>query len=479
MGLLAGLGVGGAPREAAPAVRGRLVLRREGRREGDAALAGWSGAKVVPRALPRTEVHAYGRAGDLVLQGSEGTSLTVAATEDSPGHRPLQGALVDVDVDGTEGADPLLWLKVGWRDGGGRVHVPDVADVETTACGSGSEGVSIQAVSDGVMLRTEVCALAGGRYRLKTLAAGLAPDASIVDELHPGTALPAIEGQGFDWDGEHPTRFVTFAEHGVAFAYEASAGTRAVRNRVRIATEVFPTALHVVHANGAAQRTLSLARGDALDAIALLRASTRSFSAGFEDGAAGTVTVVGGDGRPFAFGAVPAGRAARAPAPGFGEACELRDEAGVPAGERIPIPRRGRGRAGASRGRRALAGVRRRRGPPAGGARDGARAGRDARSAVRARRPRLRRGRVSLSPGRSRRSPPRAGSLLRPRHPRARPLAGPRERRRGGRRRAARDGDLARRGRHLGVGGGRLPPARGPQPRLHGDARGAAGDARQ
>lgn len=353
--LLAGLGVAVVwiVRHAPPQARGPSADAGAG----DAAIAAFRGAKVTPRANPRTQVHAYGRAGDLVLSGSERTALTVAATADEPGHRPLQGALVDVDVDGAEGADPLLWLKVGWRDGGGKVHLPDVADVETMACGADSEGLTVQAVSDGVTLRTEVCALEGGRYRLKTLAAGLDPDASIVDELHPGTALPTIEGQGFDWDGEHPTRYVTFAEHGVAFAYEANAATRAIRNRVRIATEVFPTAIHVVHANGAAVRTLSLARGDALDAVGLLRASTRSFAVGFEDGAAGTVTVVDGAGRALASGAVPAGgsRALRLP-PGFGEACEIRDEAGVLAGGRVSIPPDdGGGTARVARGGGALA----------------------------------------------------------------------------------------------------------------------------
>jgi hypothetical protein len=299
----------------------------------------WPGARVSPLSEPRTGVHAYGRAGDLLLAGSEGTSLVIAAAPDAPGKRPLRGALLDLRVAGVEDSgDPLLWFRVGWRSADGKLHMPAASRVERLECATGSDGLVFDSDVDGVLLRSELCAEAGGLYRLVSGATRLPTGAVLADELHTGTSPPAIEGQGPEWEGEFPTRFVTFAEHGIAVAYEGSP-MRALRKRVHIASEVYPTAVTLVHEpGGSVIRTLRIVRGDALDALGALSIATRSFTTGLKDGALGTVTLLDGKGAPLVSGTLGSDgqKALRLP-PGFGEACELRDAHGVLGGERVTI----------------------------------------------------------------------------------------------------------------------------------------------
>ena len=98
--------------------------------------------RVEALALPRLSPHAYGRAGDLVLHGSENVALTFAARDDDPGHRPLKGALLDVDIDASDRADPLLWWRPGWvdRHREPQIHALVAKTVSPATCADQSAG---------------------------------------------------------------------------------------------------------------------------------------------------------------------------------------------------------------------------------------------------------------------------------------------------------------------------------------------------
>lgn len=313
------------------------------------ALAGgplFAGAKVLTIEAPRTTPHAYARKGDWTLGGSDGTRLSFAATDDAPGHRPLRGSVVDVDAtaDGVDEGDPLLWLKTGWRGADGAFHWAPRPVVQKLACaseGRASDGIAIDADVDGVKLRTQWCAHEKGVYSATTRAEGLAAGASVVDEVNPGTAPPIIDRLGSEWEGEVETRFLAFAEHGTAVTIEpaGSGKTYAVRKRVRIAGEVFPSAVSLAYPAGpSAVRTLRVARGDALTALAGFSKASREVHVGLERNVAGTVSIMNADGAPLATGdlATNGPRELRLPE-GFGETCELRDAWGVKADARVPI----------------------------------------------------------------------------------------------------------------------------------------------
>jgi hypothetical protein len=292
----------------------------------------------------RTSPHAYGRKGDLVLSDETGASLTFAATEDEPGHRPLRGALIDIGTKAQDQSDPLLYWRAGWRDAGGRMHPLIAKSVTATAeCANADEGVRIEGIADGVSLVTVVCPEGHGQFHAATSGAAsgirLPEGAAIADEIHPGTATALIDGQGSDWDGEHPTSFVALAEYGLTFLVQGD-GLRASRNRPHIAAEVFTSPIAVRYSKAVAMRTLTVAAGDALDALNLVavgHSAQRQLAVTWQGQAGATLTLQDGSGRPLATGALVMGeRTFRLP-DGFGALASVRDGAGVAAADAWPI----------------------------------------------------------------------------------------------------------------------------------------------
>jgi hypothetical protein len=207
-------------------------------------------------------------------------------------------------------------------------------------------------VADGVALATVICPEGGGRFHVVTWVTGgssLAAEAAIADELHPGTAPALIDNEGSEWDGEHRTSFVAFAEEGLAFVLQGE-GLRVTRNRPHIAAEVFTSPIVIRYATQAtgsdekspiAVRTLHVLRGDSLDALdraaSATNAAPRQLSVSWQGQSGATIDIQNAAGRVLATGSLSAGsRAFRLP-DGFGSLASVRDEMGVPAAEALPL----------------------------------------------------------------------------------------------------------------------------------------------
>ncbi|WP_394828832.1 CehA/McbA family metallohydrolase [Pendulispora albinea] len=297
-------------------------------------------ARVTTLDMAPTAPRAYARRGDLILHGSSGTSLTVAAAPDLPGHRPLRGAIVDVGIDGAKGSDPLLWWRAGWVDAGQKLHPLVASAVSASRCaepGIGQEGVRIEGDVDGVHLATDLCALADGRYRVRTVATGLPPNAVLADDLNTGIVDVAIDQLGAEWEGDSATRFLVLSGYGIGVAIEAPA-MRARSKRIRIAGEIFPAPIAVLYEGAEATRTVHVVRGDAFDALAALPFSTRKAAVGLADGRGGHLALCNAAGQALVKGVLPPGPARTVRLPeGLGESFRVRDAHGVPAPERVPV----------------------------------------------------------------------------------------------------------------------------------------------
>lgn len=205
--------------------------------------------------------HAYGRVGDLRLVAG-GVALTVAARPDAPGHRPMMGAIVDVDRGPDDLPDPLLWWRPTWIDSASRGHPMVAAMVDIARCPDGSAGVVRTATIDGVSLRSQLCALGPGRFRVRTTARDLPPGATLADDLNPGSASVRVDGRDEGWEGTTPTGWIELTERGTTLRFETASATDARRNLVHIAGETFPAAVTWM-ANGAtSDRTLIVRAAD-------------------------------------------------------------------------------------------------------------------------------------------------------------------------------------------------------------------------
>lgn len=245
------------------ALSGCTKLRRRG--HGHAVTA-----RVVPQPTHRRAPHADGRRGDLVLRTDGDLALTVSTARDTPGHRPLRGAVVDIGRGTDDTADALLWWRPAWALPEGAAH-PFVADtVEGTRCPGGAPGIASAGVVDGVTLRTVLCPTPGGAT-LRVEAVGLPSGAVLFDEINPGSATALVDGRGEDWEGATPTRAVIVTERGTVLRWDAleTTATLARRGLVHIAGERFPAALRWEALGARYTRRIRAFRGDALDGIAL------------------------------------------------------------------------------------------------------------------------------------------------------------------------------------------------------------------
>lgn len=211
---------------------------------------------------PRLADHAYGRVGDLRLIAGD-VALTVSARPDEPGHRPMMGAIVDVDRGPEDLPDPLLWWRPVWIDDARRSHPMVAAMVELARCSNGSTGVARTATVDGVTLRSHLCAIAPGRFRVRTTARDLPAGATLADDINPGSAAVRVEGRDEAWEGTTATGWIELTEHGTTLRFETPGATDARRNLVHIAGETFPAAITWMAAPGASsERTLVVRAAD-------------------------------------------------------------------------------------------------------------------------------------------------------------------------------------------------------------------------
>jgi len=294
-------------------------------------------ARVVPLDAPALAPHGNGRQGDLVLHGTSGTAITVAATPDAHGHRPLKGAIVDIGFDGASTPDPLLWWRPGWVDSGQRLHPLIAASVIASGCPEGPGGVRAEGDVDGVHLSTDLCALGDGRYRLKTTASGLPTGATLADDLNTGIVDVVIDAHGPEWEGDAPTRFLVLAGYGTAVAIEAP-GMRTRTRRIRIAQQIFPAPITVLYDGTETTRIVHVVHGDAFDALATLPFSTRRATAGLHDARGGEISACDAAGHAMVTGTLAPGAARTIRLPeGLGETLVLHDADGVPAPGQIRI----------------------------------------------------------------------------------------------------------------------------------------------
>ena len=205
--------------------------------------------------------HAYGRVGDLRLVAGD-VALTVAARPDAPGHRPMMGAVVDADRGPDDLPDPLLWWRPTWLDAAARPHPMVAAVVDLARCANGSTGVVRTAAVDGVALRSHLCVVGPGRFRVHTTASDLPPGATLADDINPGSAAVRVEGRDESWEGEAPTTWVELTEHGTTLRFEATGATVARRSLVHIASETFPAAVTWLAEGASSDRTLTVRAAD-------------------------------------------------------------------------------------------------------------------------------------------------------------------------------------------------------------------------
>ncbi|MFO0560050.1 MAG: CehA/McbA family metallohydrolase [Polyangiales bacterium] len=297
-----------------------------------------AGGHVESLSAPRRSVHAYGRAGDMVLVGATGARLTIAATPDQAGHRPLRGAVLDVAMTSDDRPDPLLWWMPGVLDTSAAFHgitTSAVIAIECDGDGAGA-GVRVEGAWDGRAVVREICAMADGRFRVVTRASNLRDGEKLGEDLVVGTSPAIIERLGQTWEGEQRTGFVALAEHGVAALIETP-NTTVRRRPIRIAAEVFPAPIAVWH-EGASSVTqfVRVREGDALDALAMTGAG-RTIDVVMPSGRRGAIAIADAEHKPIAVGELSSAEARTITIPSdFGAELSVRDERGIVV--RAPFP---------------------------------------------------------------------------------------------------------------------------------------------
>lgn len=323
------------PRPASPVLLGAFVLVTLASAPGCRSRRRRRPAHRPPAVATRVETllhhrradHAFGRTGDLDLVTPDGLRVTVATVPDAAGHRPLQGAVLDVRRSADDAPDPLLWWRPVWIDGAQRSHPLTGADVRPARCPDGSLGVVRAATVDGVTMRSELCATGRGRYRVRTTATGLPAGATLADDINPGSASVLVEGRGEQWEGTAPSRWVALAEHGLVLLFEAADAADARRNLVHIAGEVFPNAVTWTAPGATSERILTVLDGDLLDALARVTPRERAQSVALHAPAGATVELVDEAGAPV-LGPVAARESFTLPT-GVAAAMRVRDADGV------------------------------------------------------------------------------------------------------------------------------------------------------
>ena len=286
-------------------------------------------------AAPRYSADADGRAGDIVVHGTEG-AITIASAPPLPGHRPLVGAIVDASPLPGDVSDPLVYLRPTFAGGPKDGAELALSPPREAPCDGGRAGVRIVGLL-GVSLTERICATPSGGFELATTASG-GEGAAIADELNIGSLPVVIDEVGSLWDEERDTSFIAVAHAGTALLLE-SAGMHLRRSFSRFGAEVFPSPVLVRYrGDGSATRRFTALSGDVLTAIARVETASRVFDVTFGKERGGTVAVLAEDGREMATGTVKRGakRTLRLP-PNFGAALSLTDDHGVVTDAKIPL----------------------------------------------------------------------------------------------------------------------------------------------
>jgi len=305
---------------------------RRRRAHGRTSAPTWT--RVETLASHRRADHAFGRTGDRELVTADGLRLTVATVPDGAGHRPLQGAILDVRRGTDDRPDPLLWWRPVWVDSERRSHPLVGATVRETRCADRSLGLAREANVDGVTLRSQLCATGRGRYRVSTTATNLPAGAALADDINPGSASVLVEGRGEAWEGTTPSRWVALAEHGTVLLFESAEAGDARRNLVHIAGETFPNAVTWLASGASSERRLTVLDGDLLDALARVTPADRAQVIDLHAPPGSTIELVD-DAGAVVLGPLP--QRARLVLPlGLGASLRLRDGDGI-VGAVVPL----------------------------------------------------------------------------------------------------------------------------------------------
>ncbi len=310
-----------------PSTQTRPAARADAAPAGAAPPSASMGVRTGPRLAP----HAYGRTGDLVLRAHH-AFYTFSSARDARGHKPLQGALLDADLDESDSEDPLLSLRVAWRGADGALH-PLVAPPLSAVCALPGEptaarpGVSITGEVAGVKLAFSACPADDGHLHLRLRAEGLPPGAKLAQELGPGPSRVVLDHGGAAWEGTRA--FAALAVEGPRSTLVLEGRGEATRTFVHIAKEVFPTPVALTYEGAEARVDLRVVpQGPAL-ALGALTLPTSVLALGVVGGA-GTAVFLDDRGETIATLDVPeGGTQARVPA-AFAAEIELRDRKGQP-----------------------------------------------------------------------------------------------------------------------------------------------------
>ncbi|MFO0678648.1 MAG: DUF4147 domain-containing protein [Polyangiaceae bacterium] len=276
--------------------------------------------------------HAFGRAGDTWLKGSDGTSLLFSTLPAVHGMRPLVGGLLDFGVgdddDANDAPDPLLWYRPGYVDAGGTFRAALAESMGSVSCPGGRLGFRAVGRAESSPFDTTFCPEEGGVYTVRTSADGLPRGAILADDLNAGTAQVLLPREGATWEGEPVPGAVALAENGTAFVVETK-GAVVRRKLVHIDAETFPAPISIRYGGHSVERRIAVVRGDALDALAKFVSPMVRVVASIEGGRAGMLRVLSARGEELYRGTVPIqGRTFPFAGP-FGSEVELRDGEGL------------------------------------------------------------------------------------------------------------------------------------------------------
>ncbi|MBL8682097.1 MAG: CehA/McbA family metallohydrolase [Myxococcales bacterium] len=276
----------------------------------------------------------YARAGDRVLVGSDGARLVFASTDDERGRRPLRGAIVDMGEHGADSnGDGLVWWRTGVMLADG-TFAPLVASVvgEMT-CPSGAAGVKILGDVGAARLETHLCPQPRGAFSIETRALrGLASGTAIADELNTGASVLYADRVGERFEDRVETEWLAFGEASVSAALEFDRSRLVERKVIRIAAEVFRAEARVRWDGSRALRTLHVARGGVLDAIAKVRGAARGqprATVQFASAQGGSIVLRDDQGEAIGTFDVRARSATLRLPPSFGSTLDVRDHAGI------------------------------------------------------------------------------------------------------------------------------------------------------